>query len=53
MQHKNGVLEIVGSGNVPASAGEDYNGAQCTPATGNQITIVLDLKFLHAVQNCQ
>jgi polyisoprenoid-binding protein YceI len=51
MQHKNGVLEIVGSGDLPASAGEDYCGAQCTPATGNQITIVLDLKFLHAVQN--
>jgi polyisoprenoid-binding protein YceI len=34
---------------VPASAGEDYSGPQCTPATGNQITIVLDLKFLHTV----
>lgn len=34
---------------VPASAGEDYRGPQCTPATGNQITIVLDLKFLHTV----
>jgi polyisoprenoid-binding protein YceI len=53
MQHNNGVLEIVGSGDVPAAAGEDYSGAQCTPATGNQITIVLDLKFLHVVQNCQ
>jgi polyisoprenoid-binding protein YceI len=34
---------------LPASAGEDYNGAQCTPATGDQTTIVLDLKFLHTV----
>jgi len=34
---------------VPASAGEDYRGPQCTPATGNQITIVLDLEFLHTV----
>jgi len=34
---------------VPASAGEDYSGPQCTPATGNQTTIVLDLKFLHTV----
>jgi polyisoprenoid-binding protein YceI len=52
MQRNNGVLEIVGSGDVPAASGEDYSGAQCTPATGNQITIVLDLKFLHAVQSC-
>ena len=50
MQHKNGVLEIVGSGDVLAAAGEDYGGAQGTTATGNQLTIVLDLKFLHAVQ---
>jgi polyisoprenoid-binding protein YceI len=34
---------------VPASAGEDYRGARCTPATGEQTTIVLDLKFLHTV----
>ena len=34
---------------VPASVGEDYSGIPCTPATGNQTTIVLDLKFLHAV----
>jgi polyisoprenoid-binding protein YceI len=34
---------------VPASAGEDYSGPQCTLATGNQTTIVLDLKFLHPV----
>ena len=32
---------------MPASVGEDYSGPQCTPATGNQTTIVLDLKFLH------
>lgn len=32
---------------VPASAGEDYGGAPSTPATNNQTTIVLDLKFLH------
>jgi polyisoprenoid-binding protein YceI len=31
------------------SAGEDYSGILCTPATGNQTTIVLDLKFLHTV----
>jgi polyisoprenoid-binding protein YceI len=36
--------------NVAASAGEDYSGGpQCTPGTGNQTTIVLDLKFLHTV----
>jgi polyisoprenoid-binding protein YceI len=34
---------------MPASAGEDYSGPQCTLATGNQTTIVLDLKFLHTV----
>jgi len=33
---------------MPASVGED-SGPQCTPATGNQTTIVLDLKFLHKV----
>jgi polyisoprenoid-binding protein YceI len=49
MQHKNAVLEIVGSGDVPASAGEDYGGAQYTPALGDKTTIVLDLKFLHTV----
>ena len=32
---------------VPDSAGEDYSGAQCTPATSTQTTIVLDLTFLH------
>jgi polyisoprenoid-binding protein YceI len=34
---------------MPASVGKDYSGPQCTPATGNQTTIVLDLKFLHTV----
>jgi hypothetical protein len=34
---------------MPASVGEDYSGPQCTPATGNQTTMVLDLKFLHKV----
>jgi polyisoprenoid-binding protein YceI len=32
-----------------APVGKDYSGPQCTPATGNQTTIVLDLKFLHTV----
>jgi len=35
---------------VPFSAGEDYSGPQGSPAMGNQTTIVLDLKFLHKVQ---
>lgn len=34
---------------VPASVGEDYSGPLCTPATGNQTTIVLDLKLLHTM----
>ena len=34
---------------TPAPVGEDYSGFQCTPATGNQTTIVLDLKFHHTV----
>jgi hypothetical protein len=34
---------------VPASAGEDYSGLQCSPLAGNQTTIVLDLRFLHPV----
>jgi polyisoprenoid-binding protein YceI len=34
---------------APASAGEDYSGPHCSPATGNQTTIVLDLKFLQPV----
>jgi hypothetical protein len=37
------------NGHTPASVGEDYSGPQCTPASGNQTTIVLDLKFLHTV----
>jgi hypothetical protein len=28
--------------------GEDYGGLLCIPKTGDQTTIVLDLKFLHA-----
>jgi polyisoprenoid-binding protein YceI len=34
---------------VLASGREAYSGPQCTPRTGNQTTIVLDLKFLHKV----
>lgn len=34
---------------MPASVGEDNSDPRCTPATGNQTTIVLDLKFLHPV----
>ena len=34
---------------IPVSVGEDYSGILCTPATGNQTTIVLDLKFFHTV----
>src|SRR3984957_16221796 len=34
---------------VLATAGEDYSDPQYTPATGNQTTMVLDLKFLHTV----
>ena len=34
---------------MPAAVGEDYSGAQCTPAADAQTTIVLDLKFLHRV----
>jgi hypothetical protein len=34
---------------VPTSAREDYSDPQCTPATGDQTTIILDLKFLHTV----
>jgi hypothetical protein len=36
--------------NCHASVAEDYSGPQCTPGTGNQTTIVLDLKFLHKVR---
>jgi polyisoprenoid-binding protein YceI len=35
----------------PAALGEDYRGVLCTPTTGNQTTIVLDLKFLHAARD--
>jgi len=34
---------------MPASLGEDYRGQVCTPASGNQTTIVLDLKLLHTM----
>ena len=34
---------------MPASVGEDYSGPEFAPATGNETTIVLDLKFLHPV----
>jgi hypothetical protein len=34
---------------MPASVGDDYSDPQCTPATGNPTTMVLDLKFLHKV----
>jgi len=34
---------------MPASVGEDYSGPLCTPATGNQTTIVADLKLLQTV----
>ena len=60
VQQTKGVLEIAGSArliaatgddncHMPASVGEDYSGPRCTPATGNQSTIVLDLKFLHKI----
>ena len=32
---------------APASVGEDYSGLQCPAATGDQTTIVLDLRFVH------
>ena len=32
---------------MPTTVEEDYSGATYIPATGNQTTIVLDLKFLH------
>jgi len=38
-----------GTRHLPTSVGEDYRASQCNPAIGNQTTIVLDLKFLHAV----
>ncbi|MCU1301015.1 MAG: hypothetical protein JWQ87_1299 [Candidatus Sulfotelmatobacter sp.] len=33
---------------MPATAGDDYSGAVCTPASGNETTIVLNLKMLPA-----
>ncbi len=30
---------------MPATAGDDYSGAVCTPPSGNETTIVLDLKM--------
>lgn len=35
--------------NMAGSVGEAYSGPRCAPATDNQTTIVLDLKFLHKV----
>jgi polyisoprenoid-binding protein YceI len=35
----------------PAALGEDYRGVLCTPTTGNQTTIILDLKFLQTATN--
>jgi polyisoprenoid-binding protein YceI len=32
---------------MPISVREDYSGPLCTPATGNETTIVLDLKLIH------
>jgi polyisoprenoid-binding protein YceI len=34
---------------APTSVREDHSRLECTPATGNQTAIVLDLKFLHKV----
>jgi polyisoprenoid-binding protein YceI len=34
---------------APISAGEEYSGPQCTPASDNQTAIVLDLTFHHAI----
>jgi hypothetical protein len=53
MLQKKGVLEIVGSARLDREEFPELPNAmeepQSTRATGNQITIVLDLKFLHAV----
>jgi len=35
--------------NMRGSVGNDYSGPQYAPETGNQTTIVLDLKFLHKI----
>src|SRR6201997_1422188 len=45
------LIATIGDDNrhIPATAEEDYGGSQRTPATGNEATIVLDLKFLHTV----
>jgi len=45
------LIATIGDDNrhIPAIAEEDYVGSQLTPATGNEATIVLDLKFLHTV----
>lgn len=45
------LIATIGDDNchMPATAGENYSGPQCTPASGNEATIVLDLKFLHTV----
>ena len=45
------LIATIGDDNcdLPTSVGEDYSGPQCTPKTGNEATIVLDLKFLHTV----
>jgi hypothetical protein len=34
---------------MPASVGEDYSGPEFAPATDNETTTILDLKFLHPV----
>ena len=53
MLQKKGVLEIVGSARLDREEFPELLNAmeepQSTPATGNQTTIVLDLKFLHTV----
>jgi len=44
------VIATIGDNNChPAGVGEAYSGSLCTPPTGNQTMIVLDLKFLPAV----
>ena len=44
------VIAAIGDNNCrPAGVGEAYSGPLCTPATGNQTTIILNLKFLAAV----
>jgi polyisoprenoid-binding protein YceI len=36
---------------MPATVGDDYSGPICTPPSGNQTTIVLDLKMLRTTSN--